>query len=78
MTNAAAHPTLETRCLLAGAYKGKAAQERAFLTHVVNVATGRALCGGVKPDSVCDAGAGDVNAVASCPRCAAKDPRGGR
>lgn len=49
-----------------------------MLSHAVEVVGGRvvrALCGGVKAENFADADAGNVDAVPTCRRCAARDPR---
>lgn len=65
----------ETRAVLAGAYRGKAARLHATLTHVLDTKQGRTLCGRVKADSLADAGATATDAAATCEACNQKDPR---
>lgn len=68
---------IETRDVLAGAYRGRAAKIDATLSHAVSIEGDRerVLCGRVKVESIADAGAGDVDAAPDCPTCLARDPR---
>jgi hypothetical protein len=54
---------LETREVLAGAYKGGRASLARMLTHYAVPGTDTALCGRLKPDALCD------RAVAGPPTC---------
>lgn len=71
----AAPADLETRALLAGSYKGYHRQENAFLTHTMDLASGKFLCRGPKPENAADAGADDPKAAPTCQKCLQKDPR---
>ena len=66
----------ETRAVLAGAYKGKAASR---LTHTAiilqNGKIASVLCRRVDAESLADAAADDVNAPPTCERCRAADRR---
>jgi hypothetical protein len=70
---------IETRGVLAGAYRGKDIGERALLTHAVAVdAQGsevRVLCGRVKLDHVVDCYADDINKPPTCPNCLERMPK---
>ncbi len=68
-------PLIETRAVLAAAYKGKALEARPLLTHAYNVSEDRTLCRGVKSDSISDSEAMDVTAKPTCAKCLARDPR---
>ena len=61
---------IETRAVLAGAYRGKM---RRTLTHSVeidgNLVEVRVLCGNVALDSLCDRLCSDPHAPPSCVKC---------
>ena len=65
---------LETRAILAGAYRGTSVSRRTLLTHVAVVredgSIARVLCGRVDIDSLADSGAMDVHAIPTCQTCA--------
>jgi hypothetical protein len=63
---------IKTRALLGAAYRRADAVPR---THAINLATGAALCGRVKPEHVADEEATNEDLPATCPVCAKKDPR---
>lgn len=65
----------KTLAVLAGAYKGKAAQQAATLTHTFDSIEDRVLCGRVKVESLADDNASDVRARPTCVVCLARDPR---
>ena len=73
---------IETRSVLAGAYRGKSAKLAATLTHAVYVDPNDdtlppvPLCRGVDPDNIADPYASQVAATPTCPKCAKLDPRG--
>jgi hypothetical protein len=63
---------IETRAVLAGAYKG-AAGRAALLTHAAVVVEGdvtAVLCGRVAPESLADEFAADTTAAPTCATCA--------
>lgn len=66
----------QTTAVLAGAYRARREDLRVMRTHVLDTERGVVLCGDVKPESLADVYADDAGAVASCPTCAKKDPRG--
>lgn len=72
-------PKVETRAVLAGAYRGGRASLKTTLSHTVEVDdAGRArrvLCNDVALDSIADRHAADPDAKPTCPRCVKKDPR---
>ena len=74
-------PRIETRAVLAGAYREKR-EKQVFLTHSVKVdGSGeliRTFCGRVKLENLADEQASDPQAAPSCPRCFRADPRFGR
>lgn len=67
--------TIETRAVLAGAYKSRAAQDGAKLSHSYDVQGGRVLCGRVDEDSIADEYATDTQAEPTCQHCRRLDPR---
>ena len=71
--------SIETRAVLAGAYRGGRRSLKVTLTHAVEVYAGcydiRVLCGGVDLDSLADSGSMNTSEPPTCPRCAKKDPR---
>jgi len=71
--------SIETRAVLAGAYRGGRRSLRVTLTHAVEVdAAGyevRVLCGGVGIDSLADSYSMPTGEAPTCPRCAKKDLR---
>lgn len=67
-------PHLETRAILAAAYKGKSVSDRVLRTHVALVlddgTVSRTLCNRVDRDSLADAGATNTDPkLATCPTC---------
>lgn len=66
---------LETRAVLAGAYRGRSASLAATRTHSFDTRTGRVLCGGVKADSLADVMADNPNLPPTCPTCRKRDLR---
>lgn len=81
-------PRLETRAVLAGAYRGARIEARTLLTHIALVlddeSISRTLCNRVEVDSLADSGATATDPkLATCTRCrrahtAAKWPRHAR
>jgi hypothetical protein len=70
-------PHLETRAILAGAYRGRSVSDRPMRTHVALVldddTVSRTLCNRVDRDSLADAGATPTDPnLATCPTCARK------
>lgn len=65
---------IETREVLAGAYKGRA-EERATLTHSLGEGAERTLCGRILEERLADRFAGNVSEAPSCTRCRKRDPR---
>ncbi len=68
--------TLQTRAVLAGAYRGQNEEHPAYLTHTVDTVLGdRPLCKRVKESSIADEFADDIHAAPTCPICLARDAR---
>jgi hypothetical protein len=61
--------SLETRAVLAGAYRGGIAST---LTHSYDVDADRTLCNRVKAESIADTYADDIDAAPTCPACLEK------
>jgi hypothetical protein len=79
MMTLTANHTIETRGVLAGAYRSRKSLGDA-LTHSVEIdAEGnevRALCSGrVKVENIADKYSGDTARRPTCPHCLARDPR---
>jgi hypothetical protein len=59
----------QTRGVLGGAYRGKALETRALLTHLVAVDTDAPQCRGVKADHIVDEYAHTEEELAARPSC---------
>lgn len=62
----------DVRAVLAGAYRGRQ-DERACVTHALEVDAERSLCGRIEADRLVDSHGGEpAGAVPSCATCAAR------
>lgn len=65
---------VETRAVLAGAYRGKDTSDRTLLLHAVDTATDISLCKRIDAGRICDVPMGGPELV-TCPLCRQRDPR---
>lgn len=67
---------IQTREVLAAAYRGKRLTLASTRTHAFDTRTGVVLCrGSVQAKHLADEACGDVHAAPTCPRCLRRDPR---